>query len=92
MKPATYCKNCGAYIPDGKKKCLACGFPVDVPPLYMEGDENKVEVCAFPFKPIDSYTEQRLFEYKGYIVNEYGDVLAVPEDVFESYMKGELFH
>ena len=21
-----YCKNCGAYIPDGQTKCLACGF------------------------------------------------------------------
>ena len=20
-----YCKNCGAYIPDGHAKCLACG-------------------------------------------------------------------
>ena len=21
-----YCKNCGAYIPDGHTKCLACGL------------------------------------------------------------------
>ena len=21
-----YCKECGAYIPDGHSKCLACGF------------------------------------------------------------------
>ena len=21
-----YCKNCGAYIPDGISACLACGF------------------------------------------------------------------
>ena len=21
-----YCDKCGAYIPDGQKKCLACGF------------------------------------------------------------------
>ena len=21
-----YCKNCGAYIPDGRTKCLACGL------------------------------------------------------------------
>ena len=20
-----YCKNCGAYVPDGHTKCLACG-------------------------------------------------------------------
>ena len=21
-----YCKNCGAYVPDGHTKCLACGL------------------------------------------------------------------
>ena len=21
-----YCTSCGAYIPDGQSKCLACGF------------------------------------------------------------------
>ena len=21
-----YCKSCGAYIPDGQSKCLACGY------------------------------------------------------------------
>ena len=21
-----YCRNCGAYVPDGQNKCLACGF------------------------------------------------------------------
>jgi uncharacterized membrane protein len=24
-----YCNNCGAYIPDGQKKCLACGFDAE---------------------------------------------------------------
>lgn len=24
-----YCDNCGAYIPDGQKKCLACGFDAE---------------------------------------------------------------
>lgn len=28
-----YCKNCGAYIPDGNTKCLACG--------YDEAEEEK---------------------------------------------------
>ena len=25
MAQVTYCKSCGAYIPKGQKKCLACG-------------------------------------------------------------------
>ena len=25
-----YCKSCGAYIPDGQTKCLACGFDESV--------------------------------------------------------------
>lgn len=29
-----YCKNCGAYVPDGHTKCLACG-------LDQNEDENK---------------------------------------------------
>ncbi len=29
-----YCKNCGAYIPDGHTKCLACG-------LEQDKEENK---------------------------------------------------
>lgn len=27
MNESTYCKSCGAYIPEGKNKCLACGSP-----------------------------------------------------------------
>ena len=26
-----YCKSCGAYIPDGQTKCLACGFDETAP-------------------------------------------------------------
>lgn len=33
MNEPTYCKSCGAYIPTGQKKCLACGFPTEIPPL-----------------------------------------------------------
>lgn len=33
MNEPTYCKSCGAYIPEGQKKCLACGFPAEIPPL-----------------------------------------------------------
>lgn len=25
----SYCDNCGAYIPDGQKKCLACGYDIE---------------------------------------------------------------
>lgn len=41
MNEPTYCKSCGAYIPVGHKKCLACGFPVEIPSLG--GDKDKVE-------------------------------------------------
>ena len=41
MNKSTYCKSCGAYIPTGQKKCLACGFPIEIPSLG--GDKDKVE-------------------------------------------------
>lgn len=41
MNESTYCKSCGAYIPEGRKKCLACGFPVEIPSLG--GYKDKVE-------------------------------------------------
>ena len=30
----SYCKKCGAYIPDGQDVCLACGFD-EAPPMPM---------------------------------------------------------
>ena len=33
MNESIYCKFCGAYIPTGQEKCLACGFPTEIPPL-----------------------------------------------------------
>ena len=86
MKPATYCKNCGAYIPDGKKKCLACGFPVDAPSLG--GDINKVETTTFQecspnrlsFKPFEHYTPDGRYFWNGYEINENGQVLSIPDD------------
>lgn len=41
MNESTYCKSCGAYIPTGQEKCLACGFPIEIPSLG--GDKDKVE-------------------------------------------------
>lgn len=41
MNESTYCKSCGAYIPEGQKKCLACGFPIEIPSLGV--DKDKVE-------------------------------------------------
>lgn len=86
MKPSTYCKNCGAYIPDGKKKCLACGFPVDVPSLY--DDPNKVETTSFQetmpdrlvFNPFENYTHDWRYFCNGYEINENGQVLSIPYD------------
>lgn len=36
MNEPTYCKSCGAYIPEGQKKCLACGAFVG------EGDSTNI--------------------------------------------------
>lgn len=33
MAQVTYCKSCGAYIPEGQNKCLACGSLADFPSL-----------------------------------------------------------
>ena len=86
MTQPTYCKSCGAYIPDGKKKCLACGFPVDVPSLG--GDINKVETTTFQecspnrlsFKLFENYTHDWRYFCNGYEINENGQVLATPDD------------
>ena len=86
MKQTTYCKNCGAYIPDGKKKCLACGFPVDVPSLGW--DINKVETTTFQecspnrrsFKPFEHYTPDGRYFWNGYEINENGQVLSIPDN------------
>lgn len=44
MNEPKYCKSCGAYIHDRFKKCLACGFPVEVPSLG--GNPNCVETTT----------------------------------------------
>ena len=40
-----YCKKCGAYIPDGDTKCLACG--------YDEADEQAAQY-AYAYKKAES--------------------------------------
>jgi len=80
MNPATYCKSCGAYIPDGQKKCLACGFPVDGLPRTAKEIEDWINHGTRHFKPIENFTGDRLYSYKGYTFNEKGQVLAVPDD------------
>ena len=36
-----YCNECGAYIPDGRTKCLACGYDAAEAEKSGEGDEAK---------------------------------------------------
>ena len=41
----SYCTKCGAYIPDGQTRCLACGF-----------DEAAAAVKAAGFKSVEVLT------------------------------------
>lgn len=38
----SYCKNCGAYIPEGEQKCLACGY-IDSTAVGIAADKNTAE-------------------------------------------------
>ena len=42
----SYCKKCGAYIPDGQEKCLACGFDE-----AAERKERKNASSAYAYAP-----------------------------------------
>lgn len=41
MEEVKYCQTCGAYLPLGRSKCLACGSPIEVP--KDESDQNVLE-------------------------------------------------
>lgn len=41
MEGIRYCQSCGAYLPLGRRKCLACGSPIEVP--KDESDQNVLE-------------------------------------------------
>lgn len=40
MEAISYCPKCGAYIPDGADKCLACGFTNESPPITADRDSE----------------------------------------------------
>ena len=42
----SYCKKCGAYIPDGQETCLACGFDE-----AAEGKEKQNGSSAYAYSP-----------------------------------------
>lgn len=85
MNEPTYCKSCGAYIPEGKKKCLACGFPIEIPPLTDSEFENLRGHSGG--KPIIYIDEDNVAEgfkiyVDGYELNEHGEILSAPNEKF----------
>lgn len=44
MEEVKYCQSCGAYLPKGQKKCLACGFPIEA--QKEERDPNTLEISS----------------------------------------------
>ena len=85
MAQVTYCKSCGAYIPEGRKKCLACGFPVEIPSLTDSESENLRGHSGG--KPIIYIDEDNVAEgfkicVDGYELNERGEILSVPNEKF----------
>lgn len=53
MNEPTYCKSCGAYIPEGQNKCLACGSPS---PIAFERKQRTLDEAK---KRIDDDIEMR---------------------------------
>lgn len=84
MKESAYCKSCGAYIPVGQEKCLACGFPTEIPPLVDSEFESMrshagckpyCDVSELQEKPdidLDDLMDMRFFTVKiGGVVSKY---------------------
>ncbi len=44
-----YCKKCGAYIPDGQSRCLACGYDETAEAKKAEKKTNRSEGHAYAF-------------------------------------------
>ena len=49
MEEVRYCQSCGAYLPLGTKKCLACGYPIQV--TKAKDDTDTIETT-----PLDDNT------------------------------------
>lgn len=88
MNEPTYCKSCGAYIPEGQKKCLACGFPVEIPPLTDSDFEYWREHGNW--KPIRSCVSEGFKIYAdGYELNERGEILSAPNETFGTTIQND---
>lgn len=44
MGEIRYCQSCGAYLPKGQKKCLACGLPIEA--TKTEDNTDAIETTA----------------------------------------------
>ena len=44
MEEVRYCQSCGAYLPTGQKKCLACGLPIEA--TKTEDNTDAIETTA----------------------------------------------
>ena len=75
MEEVKYCEQCGAYIPSGREKCLACGAPVKLP--HTSGDKESVEETAY----YNILSEQMLFQNGEAVFDEKRHVFAVKDKV-----------
>ena len=66
-----YCKSCGAYIPDGQTKCLACGFDESAEPTQntqsgaaaaAQAAQTQKKASNPKYHQFDSETLQRQLE------------------------------
>lgn len=57
-----YCKNCGAYIPDGQSKCLACGYDDAQQDGQNTGQNGGYAYSAFDEERLRAEEERRRAE------------------------------
>jgi len=90
MEEVNYCKSCGAYIPKGKSKCLACG---SLTPFAFERKEKELQESKDVFDKLTKESNVTIlrnrqcssdltFSVNGIVINERGQVLSVPSDFY----------
>lgn len=91
MNEPTYCKSCGAYIPEGKNKCLACG---SITPFAVDCKEKELQESNNVFDKLTKESNVTIlknrqcssdltFSVNGIVINERGQVLSVPSDFYD---------
>ena len=59
-----YCKSCGAYIPDGQSKCLACGYDEEADRAAQQAAAaaSAAAVSATNYSYVDPELKEKLEE------------------------------